>query len=670
MSEWLPALPPLVICAAILLLPGAAVAYAAGLRGIAAWGVAPGLGTTVVAGAAVVAPVMHLSWQPWLLLAATAIGAVLAYLVGFAVRPGGRAPRGYASRDPERTLWFAVAGVALGVLLALVAVLPGVGRPEEMVQSTDAVAHLNRIRRFLETGVFSSLGSADQAAYPSAFHDVAASLAQVLPGLAEGRGIVVAANLTAVAAAAVIWPLGVVALVRVTLGRSAVLLVAGGLLSAAFTAFPYVLMGWGVLWPNLLGTALLPGLLGPALVAVGCVAPLPGLPRRLAVVATVAALPGLALAHPNALVSLVLFVVLAVATRFALQWRRLRGAEGRRAGVRLLVLGLVVVLGLLVLPQVSRQVADTASYDWGASDQLGPTLRDSALLGLQVGPLPWGLLALMAIGLVGCVRRIRLRWVVVTWAACVVLFAVAATGTPGWGSLLTGYWYNDKVRIAALGTVPAVLLAVVGTHTVTRWLTTLLSTFSPPLTDRTRRPWALPLTAGAGALFLVATVTGGVGHEQTGGLVNRYYHPDEPYQVLLTDSDNTALRQLARLIPPAAVTANVPANGSAFLYAFHERPVVFESLLLDPDPDHALIGEHLRDAAARPDVCDALRRENVRYAITGPERYWLNLYERTPGIAKLEDAPGFQQVGASGRYKLFRIQACGFDPGWLPTSSL
>jgi len=258
----------------------------------------------------------------------------------------------------------------------------------------------------------------------------------------------------------------------------------------------------------------------------------------------------------------------------------------------------------------------------------------------------------------------------VTWAACVVLFAVAATGTPGWGSLLTGYWYNDKVRIAALGTVPAVLLAVVGTHTVTRWLTTLLSTFSPPLTDRTRRPWALPLTAGAGALFLVATVTGGVGHEQTGGLVNRYYHPDEPYQVLLTDSDNTALRQLARLIPPAAVTANVPANGSAFLYAFHERPVVFESLLLDPDPDHALIGEHLRDAAARPDVCDALRRENVRYAITGPERYWLNLYERTPGIAKLEDAPGFQQVGASGRYKLFRIQACGFDPGWLPASSL
>ena len=136
--------------------------------------------------------------------------------------------------------------------------------------------------------------------------------------------------------------------------------------------------------------------------------------------------------------------------------------------------------------------------------------------------------------------------------------------------------------------------------------------------------------------------------------------------MLLSPADNQALGQLARLIPAGVVTANVPANGSAFLYAFHNQPVLFESLLLDPDPDHALIGEHLREAATRTDVCDALRREGVEYAITGPERYWLNLYQRTAGITKLEEAPGFQQIGTAGRYKLFRIQACGFDPGWLP----
>jgi hypothetical protein len=668
-SEWLSALPPLVLCVSIVLVPGVTLAYAAGLRGVSAWGVAPSLGTTLLAGTAVLAPLMHLPWAPWLLVAATGAWALVAYLVGFAARPRGRVPIGYAARDSERTSWFALAGVGLGSVLVLLAVLPGIHLPGEMVQSTDAVAHLNRIRRFLDTEVFSSLGSPGQSAYPSAFHDVAASLAQVVPVLTDGRGIVVAANLTAVAAAAVFWPLGVVALVRVALGRSAVLLLAGGLVSAAFTSFPYVLMGWGVLWPNLLGTALLPGVLGPALVAVGCVAPVPGLPRRLAAVVTVAAVPGLALAHPNALVSLALFVVLAVGTRFALEWRRRGGLDARRAAVRLGVLALVVVLGLLVVPQLSRQVADTASYDWGAHDSLGPTLRDSALLGLQVGPLPWGLIVVMAFGFVSCLRRVRLRWVAVTWLACVLLFAVAATGRPGWGSLVTGYWYNDKVRIAALGVVPATLLAVLGTHTLARLLTKLLMAFSPPPTDRARRPWALGATAGAGALLLVATVTGGATHDQAGDIVDRYYHPDEPYQVLLTDDDDAALGQLARLIPRDVVTADVPANGSAFLYAFHGRPVLFESLLLDPDPDHALIGDHLRDAASRPDVCDALRRDGVEYAVTGPERYWLNLFTRTSGIAKLEEAPGFQQVASAGRYKLFRIRACGFDPDWLPPAA-
>ena len=426
-------------------------------------------------------------------------------------------------------------------------------------------------------------------------------------------------------------------------------------------------MGWGVLWPNLLGTALLPGVLGPALVAVGCVAPVPGLPRRLAVVVTAAAVPGLALAHPNALVSLVLFVVLAVGTRFALEWRRRGGVEGRRAAVRLGVLTLVVVLGLLVVPQVSRQVADTASYDWGAHDSLGPSLRDSALLGLQVGPLPWGLLVVMVLGCVGCLRRVRLRWVVVTWLACVLLFAVAAHRPARVGVARDRLLVQRQGPDRRPGGRPVGAAGRRG-HAYRR------STAGevPDGPSRRRRPTARGGrgrwrgVGGAGALLLVATVTGGASHDQAGDVVDRYYHPGEPYQVLLTDADNAALAQLAPLIPRDVVTADVPANGSAFLYAFHDRPVLFESLLLDPDPDHALIGDHLRDAASRPDVCDALRRDGVEYAVTGPERYWLNLYAADLGIAKLEEAPGFQQVASAGRYKLFRIRACGFDPDWLP----
>ena len=122
------------------------------------------------------------------------------------------------------------------------------------------------------------------------------------------------------------------------------------------------------------------------------------------------------------------------------------------------------------------------------------------------------------------------------------------------------------------------------------------------------------------------------------------------------------LGRLAALIPPGVVTAGVPANGSSFLYAFHGKPVLFDSLLLSPDADSALIGLHLKDVSTRSDVCDALRRKNVQYAVTGPVRYWLSLSDRTTGLAALGGTPGFEEVGAAGRYRLYRITVCGFEP--------
>jgi len=666
MSTWLPALPALLVVVALVLLPGAAMAYAAGARGLVAWGLAPGLSMTALTIGTGLAPVLHLTWTPGLSAAVTALAVAFAAGAGQAARRwrGRPAPRG-ATSDPVRSRWFAAGACTVGVGLVLSAVLPAIGRPGELVDSTDAVAHLNRIRQFLDTGVFSSLGSASGPAYPSAFHDIAGTVALIVPSLAQGSMVVDAANLTAVAAAAVVWPVGFVALARVTLGRSGVTLVAAGVMSAALTTFPYILMGWGVLWPNLLGAAILPGVLAPTLVAVGVVGPVPGLPRPLAGVLAAATLPGLTLAHPNGLVSLVLIAVLAVATRLALLWRTQAGVTRRRARTRLMILVALVVGGPLLAPRLSRQIADTASYDWDAHDALTSSLRDSALLALQEGAPPWGLLVLVALGAVVCARRARLRWVLVTWAALVLLFVVAATGRPGWGSLVTGYWYNDKVRVAALLALPSALLGVVGVVAIARSLARLLRSFTPPAIGRRRAPWGLALSSGAGALALALLLTTGANHDRVGELVNRYYYPREPSHVLLTPGEDADLAALAALIPPGVVTADVPANGSAILYAFHDRPVLFTSLLLDPDPDHALIGLHLKEAATRNDVCDALRRDNVQYAVTGPVHYWLSLSDRTSGMAALGGTPGFTEIGASGRYRLYRIHACGFDPSWL-----
>lgn len=671
MSAWWSVAPAFVVLLAIVLLPGTAMAYAVGLRGLVAWGLAPSLGFTSLTLSPIAAHLLSVDWSPLLLVVFSLAWVLASWFVGLALRLGwqaSRRPRPPTARpDSPRTLLVAAGSVLMGAIVILAASLPSIGTPGDLVDSTDVVAHLNRIRAFLDSGSFSSIGP--PVSYPSGFHDLAASTMQVLPGL----DIVTAANLTALAGAAVFFPLGCVVLARLVLGRRAVVLVAAGLASAAVTTFPYLLMGWGVLWPNLLATALLPGILGPALLAAGVVggsahpggAALDPVMRSRIGLGVLAAVPGFTLVHPNGLVSLVMIVVLGLLTNRAGRATRTPGRSRRRAllDAGLLVVGSLAVL--VVLPRVSQQVANTMSYRPSSTTGVVPALGEVGLLSLQTSGRQLGLPLLALVGVVVCARRRELRWVLVVEAFCLLLYVLAAGPRTVAGDLLTGYWYNDKYRLAALAAIPLVLLlvaAVAGLQPLLaragkRWGGSRRSGGSGRFVTDDR---AVRVTTGVAALLVLVAVSGGLSHSVASTLISNFYHPPEPEAVLLTAEQDADLGTLAALIPADVVTADVPANGSGLLYALHHRKVLFDSLLLNPDRDSALIGLHLRDVTTRTDVCDALRRTNVQYAITGLVTYRLNLAERTTGMDDLRGVAGLVRIATAGRYTLYRIDACGF----------
>ena len=674
MHAWWPVAPLFGVLVAITLVPGLLMAYALRLRGLVAWGLAPALGLTVLGVAPVLAHLWGVTWSKGAFAAGAAAFVVLAWFTGLCLRlwwQAARRPRPpKARRDGVGTLAVAAVSVVLGSAATLWATLPSIGSPDELVDSTDVVAHLNRLRAFLDSGSFSSIGP--PSTYPSGFHDLAGTAQILLPG----TGIVGLANVTAVTAAAVFWPLGCVALARQVLGRRPVVLLGAGLASAALTTFPFILMGWGVLWPNLLGTAILPGILGPALIVTRVVRG-PGtgavtVDRTGLTAATLLALPGLGLAHPNAFVSLVMLVGVGVITSLLVRGASTTGPVRRRALGAAAALAVTGVGGLLVVPRISQQVADTQSYDWSGGEPVTTALQEVTLLGLQVHPqYPLALLTLL--GLAVCGRRRRLRWLVAVWAFCVLLFVLAATSRSVLGVLLTGYWYNDKVRLASLAAVPTVLLVTAALAWLTRLVARALAAVGPPeglrpgrATGRRTASWSPAglrrTTAAAGVLVLLVAATGGLAHTETSDLVHRYYNPPEADHTLLFPAEDAQLGQLAALIPPQVVTADVPANGSGLLYALHGRKLLFTSLLLDPDEDRQVVAEHLDQVTSDPAVCDAARRLGVRYAITGSVRYWLSLDDRTLGISGITAAtPGFTLVGQAGRYALWRIDACGFD---------
>lgn len=629
MATWTESVPVFVVFALLTFVPGWLVVRALGARGTESVAVAPIVTVTVLAISTTLAARMGIRWSWLVVVLATLAFATAAWLLVRALR---RQPEiSSVRRLLGRPQLDVVVASGLGVLLALGTMLPAIGRPDELVDSPDAVYHLNRIRLFLDTGDFSLT---NPSFYPNGFH------AWVATGLmGTDTQIIAGTNIATILLAAVVWPIGVVALVRHVLGPSRLVTYAAGLASAAFVSFPTLLLGWGVLWPNLMGTAMTPAALVLMLQAART-------RRAPEVLALAAALPGLALIHPNALFALVVF---AVAWYLAARVRAgVLGHHPWSRVVRDLLIALVVLAAAVVTaPRVSASIASTQSYAW---DRI--TLWDSLVevLGgrLQIFTVLWGLLGLLLLGVAWIVWRARAAIpVLAMWLACVLLYLMASSSTWSWTDLLTGYWYNDKVRLASLAAVPGVVI-VAAAAPMLRWLLQRVPALG-------RRPLAAGLVAVA--LIPLGTVVADWGARSS--LLHHFFHPRFPEREILTKQRQLQLESLAQHIPPGAGLVGRPENGSPLMYALFGTNTLYRSIPILSSGDNGIIGAGFDEMTTRPEVCAALARHDIRYAIDSPHVYWLDRPERTPGLFHLDTVEGLEKVATAGDYTLYRITACG-----------
>ncbi|MBF5081467.1 DUF6541 family protein [Quadrisphaera sp. INWT6] len=481
MTGWGSAAAPAAVAAAVLLVPGLLVGRAAGLKGLLWAAAAPALSVGVVALSAVAAAVAGQRWGLLPVAVGTALAVVGALPVGVlsgslagarrARSSGRRAPGpvgllgalGLGPRDLAVGL-AAAGGLMAGGVLAGHRLLAALWAPTAVSQSFDAVFHLNAVRWVLDTGDGSSLHlgrltspGADTSFYPAGWHDVVS-----LAAGATGAGVDVASNATAAVVALVVWPLGAVGLVRVVVGRRPVAVAAAGALTAAFTSLPVSPLEWGVLYPTLLTTSLLPGVLALLVAAADRVR---GLRRRAgAVLVAAGALPGLALAQPSggfalAAVALPLGVSLLVAT--------VRGWW--RSGVRLPAVVLPVVAALLAVTAwryatTMPSVLSAASTPWAPMVSPAAAVKQAVLFEHLsrtelVRPALWVTAALVLAGLLVVLGRRRLRWVAGSHLLVSTLFVLAwGVGAP-WSRVYTGFWFNDAYRIAPLTVITGLVLA-------------------------------------------------------------------------------------------------------------------------------------------------------------------------------------------------------------------
>lgn len=652
--SWLDAVPVALAAAGWLVGPGLALAYAVGLRGISALGMAPVFSVLLVSVTAVVGQKAGQTWSVWLVLGVTAVTVVLAVVASLLLRRIAP-PR---ESDPPRTLLVAAAALVPAMAVAWFVVVRGFGQPDELSQTFDAMFHYSAVSYILESGsasslTINSLGNPSTAAgfYPAGWHGVTS-----LVVLTTGTDIATATNMVSWAIAGLIWPIGSSLLVRQVVGRNTAAMAITPILSVAFTAFPWGLLSFGVLWPNALSLALVPSGLAAVLAATKT-AKDDTIGFRRAITLAPLVLVACAFAHPNAVFSLAVLAVFPFGTavlRYALKtWR-----EGQAWRGVVAVLGtLAVLFGLWWFVAHAEAFRQVRQMYWPPFETPANAVGEALLNATNGRPALWALSVLTVAGLVVAWRLVNHRWLIAAAAASTFLYVLTAAINRPDTQKFTGYWYNDSFRLAAMLPITAVPLVVLAVLLIAGKVAGLFPAGSSRLA-LLRTPTALALLV----VVVLLPLTGGFyAKTNAAALAGTYTKSDPKAGTLVDDTEEAFLPKLAAAVPKDAVVANNPWDGSAVMLAEVRRKALYPHADIAWSAEQEYLSKNLDNAANDPRVCAAAQKVGVRYLLLGNKTFWPNDQRQQwyTGIAEPKSPGAFELVAQEGPVKLYRLDRCG-----------
>jgi hypothetical protein len=643
--NWLSFIPTAFAAAAILLVPGLIVAYALRMRGLWMMAAAAPVSVSLISVAALASPFVDIAWSFVPVLVLTAVAALAAWI--WARWAGARSPR---HRLNSSRGWFTAVAVLVPAALITFVLVRSMQSPEYLSQRYDNFFHLNAVQYVLDTanasplwlGTMTSGETGELPFYPSGWHAVVS-----LVVMASGSSIVAAANAAIIVVAAVAWPLSAVVITRTLLGGARSTVVSAGVLSAAFPAFPFLPLHYGVLYPLFLGLACMPVALAAAARAVR----FGRVPRRQDyILLLLLVLPGLGVAHPGALLALLALSVPLIAGLVVTSIRR--APSGR---VRVLwIVGAVMycTAGGLAWWRL-RPPAD--QIYWGVIETLPQAIGEVVSAAVYQYPVAWGVAALLVIGAYSVIRRpSKPRWIVLGIALVgSMLYVVAAGSTSETLRLwLTGPWYNNAPRLASIW-VPAVLpLTALGATSTVRFVARRF--------DGIRR-WTASrsiLVVVLGAIML-AFVTQGAAIRQAAADIE-YTHKLRADGPILTPDEFALIDRLPDLVPEGAVIAGDPYTGASFAYGMSGRRVLMPHLLMEVSTEAQIINTKLSTSGNEPDICAALERTGVRYVLDfSADGDFMDNEGQFPGLDGLGSSPFVELAAEQGDARLYRITSCG-----------
>lgn len=737
-GQWWFLAPTFLLMLVALVLPGVFWTRAGTRSALVAVGAAPAFTFGVVTALSVLYSRASIRWEAATVLPVLGMCALLGALTWFGLhvrrasrgawRPGmplaeaigTRSPLGAVQRTVRGATWGAV---ALGSALAALPMLAGAD-PADPVQQWDSTFHMNGVHAILMGGDASPFGGLHElyggreVYYPTGWHAFVALFA-------TPQTVVPASNVSSLVLMAV-WVTGAAALVSVlTSSRTAIL--AAPVVAGLMPNMPADALTMYNQWPNATGTALLPGLMGLA-VLVGrrfsddwrSRPPARALARRAGqtVFLMVGAL-GLIGAHPSAVFSLLALLaapLLAALVGLArsCDWQ---DARGRARGIAWsLVAAAVVVVPLVVLasPKIramGKYPRQGVSWGEGLAHMFVPFPPFAQTMGMTWWTIVQFVLLVAGLVVIAGLARLAVPgredtvpaspgggrmpvWPLASYLVAGSLTALAYSPSSQLRTFLLAPWYMDSRRIMGLQSLMLSVLIAVGFAWIAELARGAVARFSGQGADSGAGQEGdgrgadhgtadedeeaallpgLPQSTVAAVLAVAALVVSGFGaFDARAWAVDYVYDSDHLGKPgMATTGELAMLRRMRSTTPEDALVVGDPIAGEAYVELLGGRKAVFPQLsAVNQDGDSQnVLTKHFNEIHTNPQVCEVVRKLGITHYYQEQDGQYYNFARssRFPGLYNVDTSTGFELVDRGDTAVLYRITACGdVEPGGGP----
>ena len=571
-----------------------------------------------------------------------------------------------------------------GIILASILFMWHLGSPDCYVQEYDNISHLGSIRGFIDSGIWSPFSSSLYATsadaninplpssgfYPTAWYSVAA-----LAVTSVGVSIPCAENVANYVFIALVLPAGAFGLMRVLFDNMRSVVPFGAFFTLVFAGFPWMLLFFGPLYPNLSAFCMVPAAAAIFLLIFQkrCSAK-----WRVGFVGIfLMALISLAFSQPNSV-----FTLAVLLAPFCI-WRASRlGVLFRSNAVSPLVLqvafgcfAFVTIMGIWMALYNAPFMSAVVQHRWPpyTTDWL-EALQDVAAGGLVADGSQVILSLLVFIGIAGTLKYRRYLWLSFSYGIACVIFVVNGCSDDPIKHVFSGFWYTDPWRCGAMVSLFGIFLGAFGLWLVWRALCLIVEYAG-------KGYLALRMSAAIAVCLVCLEVFGstfpGISapYSQTGAIAFRSVLSDLRTRATVAevydDAEGSFVKQVLNVVPNDALIINVPDDGSAFAFDVdglrtyyrytREYDVSYET------NDSRNIRNNLCNVASDENVQDAVRDIGAQYVlqldqgepdIESPHLFTYENGEKWRGIDGIrDDTPGFEVILSEGDMRLYKITA-------------